>query len=99
MIVLEDPREIEDILVRRNKEFDKSSTAIDTMGPIFPLGTLSQRTTPELKAQKRLWADVMSNDFLHTAVAPQDSQGHAGDGRALETQGIYNTQGPTIQRL
>ncbi|KAK6210825.1 hypothetical protein LQW54_005873 [Pestalotiopsis sp. IQ-011] len=29
-----------------------------------------QYTTPKLKAQKRLWADVMSSEFLHKAAAP-----------------------------
>lgn len=70
LIILEDPQEIEDIIVRRNKEFDKAPMAIDTFSPMFPNATLSQYTTPKLKAQKRLWADVMSSEFLHKAAAP-----------------------------
>lgn len=70
MIILEDAREIEDILVRRNKEFDKAPMAIDIFGPMFPRATLGQYTTPELKAQKRLWADVMGTDFLRKVAAP-----------------------------
>lgn len=70
LIILEDPREIEDIIVRRNKEFDKAPMAIDTFSPMFPNATLAQYTTPKLKAQKRLWADVMSAEFLHKAAAP-----------------------------
>jgi hypothetical protein len=70
MIILEDPREIEDILVRRNKEFDKAPMAIDIFGPMFPKASLAQYTTPELKVQKRLWADVMSTDFLCKVAAP-----------------------------
>lgn len=70
MIVLEDPREIEDILARRAKEFDKSPMAVGILGPMFPRASLSQLTTPALKAQKRLWADVMSNDFLRRTAAP-----------------------------
>ncbi|EAQ84582.1 hypothetical protein CHGG_08596 [Chaetomium globosum CBS 148.51] len=42
IILLEDPREIEDIIF----------------------------TTPALKAQKRLWADTMSMDFLRRVAAP-----------------------------
>ncbi|KAI1383030.1 cytochrome P450 [Hypoxylon trugodes] len=70
LIVLEDPREIEDITLRRNKEFDKAPMAIDILAPMFPRGSISQYTTPELKAQKRLWADVMGSEFLRKAAAP-----------------------------
>lgn len=74
LIILEDPREIEDILLRRNKEFDKAPMAIDTFSPMFPNASLSQFTTPKLKAQKRLWADVMSAEFLRNAAAPNIHQ-------------------------
>ncbi|KAK3897004.1 cytochrome P450 3A24 [Staphylotrichum tortipilum] len=70
LITLEDPREIEDILVRRAKEFDKSPMVLDIFGPMFARASLAQLTTPALKAQKRLWADVMSNDFLRRTAAP-----------------------------
>ncbi|KAI1172234.1 cytochrome P450 [Nemania sp. FL0916] len=70
LIVLEDPREVEDILVRRQREFDKAPFAVDIMAPMFPNGTISQYTTPKLRAQKRLWADVMSTEFLRKTAAP-----------------------------
>ncbi|RYP21688.1 hypothetical protein DL765_002149 [Monosporascus sp. GIB2] len=70
LITLEDPREIEDIILRRNKEFDKATMAIDIFAPMFPRASIAQYTTPELKAQKRLWADVMGLDFLRKAAAP-----------------------------
>jgi hypothetical protein len=70
LIILEDAREIEDILVRRNKEFDKAPMALDIFGPMFPRASLAQYTTPKLKAQKRLWADVMSTEFLRKVAAP-----------------------------
>ncbi|KAI1340860.1 cytochrome P450 [Xylariaceae sp. FL0016] len=70
LITLEDPREIEDILLRRNKDFDKASTAIDVFAPMFPNASISQYTTPQLRAQKRLWADVMSVEFLRKAATP-----------------------------
>lgn len=69
LIVLEDPREIEDILVRRNKEFDKAPMSIDMVSPMFPNGELAQYTTPELRSQKREWADTMRPDFLHKTAA------------------------------
>lgn len=70
LIILDDPREIEDIIVRRNKEFDKAPIAIDIFSPMFPQASISQYTTPKLKAQKRLWADVMNTEFLRRAAAP-----------------------------
>lgn len=70
LVILDDPREIEDIVNRRNKEFDKAQMSIDFISPMFPHGTLSQFTTPELKAQKRLWVDVMGPDFLRRATLP-----------------------------
>lgn len=70
LILLEDPREIEDIVLRRNQEFDKAPMAVDTFRPLFATATTSQYTTPELRAQKRLWADVMSAEFLRKAAAP-----------------------------
>lgn len=70
LITLEDPREIEDILVRRNKEFDRAKMSIDIVAPMFPNGELAQYTTPELRVQKREWAEVMRPDFLRRTVAP-----------------------------
>lgn len=70
LIILEDPREIEDIMVRRNKEFDKAPMAVELMVPFFPNGTVAQYTTPDLRIQKRLWADVMNTNFLKSTVAP-----------------------------
>lgn len=70
MIILEDPREIEDILLRRAKEFDKAPMSIDLFGPMFPNSTLAQYTTPELRDQKRIWADTMKMEFLRKTAAP-----------------------------
>ncbi|KAH8784899.1 cytochrome P450 [Diaporthe sp. PMI_573] len=70
MVVIEDPREIEDIMIRRNKEFDKAPMSVDMVAPMFPNGTLAQYTTPQLRAQKRLWQDVMKPEFLRRVAAP-----------------------------
>lgn len=69
-IVLEDPREIEDILMRRNKEFEVAPMAVEMYGPMFPNALVSQYSTPELKAQKRLWVDAGNAEFLRVAAAP-----------------------------
>lgn len=49
MVIIEDPQEIEDIMVRRNKDFDKAPMAIDMFAPMSPNSTLAQYTTPKLK--------------------------------------------------
>ncbi|KAK0615083.1 cytochrome P450 [Bombardia bombarda] len=70
IIVIDDPREVEDVLVRRNREFDRSPLTTRFFQPMLPACTIAQLTTPALRAQKRLWSDVMSNDFLKRVVAP-----------------------------
>lgn len=70
MIILEDPYEIQDILLRRAKQFDKAPMSVDIFGPVFPNSTLAQYTTPELRELKRLWADTMKRDFLLKTAAP-----------------------------
>ncbi|SPQ24085.1 98bcb0d1-d493-4b7c-8817-0a47768b614d [Thermothielavioides terrestris] len=70
LIVVDDPREVEDIVVRRNKQFDRAPTFVGMFKPMFPTATISQFTTPALRAQKRLWADVMSTEFLRRVAAP-----------------------------
>ncbi|KAK3938644.1 cytochrome P450 [Diplogelasinospora grovesii] len=71
LVIVNDPREVEDILIRRNKEFDRSELTTQFFKPMLPSCTIAQLTTPALKAQKRLWSDVMSTDFLRRVVAPR----------------------------
>ncbi|KAI1750670.1 cytochrome P450 [Xylaria castorea] len=92
LIILEDPREIEDIVLRRNKEFDKAPTAIDIFAPMFPHASISQYTTPKLKAQKRLWADVMSTEFLRKAAAPNIHKA------TLELLELWNLKASTVHK-
>lgn len=68
-VVLEDPREIEDILMRRNKEFEVAPMAVEMYGPMFPNALVAQYSTPELKAQKRLWLDAGNAEFLRAVAA------------------------------
>lgn len=70
VVVVDDPREAEDILTRRNREFDRSVLTSQFFVPLFPRSTISQPTTPALKAQKRLWAGAMRTAFLDRVVAP-----------------------------
>ncbi|KAJ4302529.1 hypothetical protein N0V88_002678 [Collariella sp. IMI 366227] len=70
VVMLNDPIEAEDILTRRHHEFDRSIITRQYFLPFFPHSTIAQETTPELKAQKRLWAPVMNTTFLNQVVAP-----------------------------
>lgn len=69
-IVLEEPREIEDILLRHGKEFETAPLVVEMYGPIFPNALIAQYSTPELRAQKRQWVDAVNTEFLRAAVAP-----------------------------
>ncbi|KAK3331867.1 cytochrome P450 [Cercophora scortea] len=70
MVLVDDAREAEDILVRRTREFDRSPLTTQFFHPLLPRCTLAQLTTPALRAQKRLWGDVMGFEFLRRVVAP-----------------------------
>jgi hypothetical protein len=70
LLIVDDPREAEDILLRRNREFDRSELTTNLFSQLLPYCTIAQVTTPQLKAQKRLWSDVMNADFLRRVVAP-----------------------------
>lgn len=70
ILAVDDPREVEDILRRRGREFDRSSMTAAFFEPLLPGASISQLTTPELKAQKKLWAGAITSDFLARVVAP-----------------------------
>lgn len=70
-VVVNDPREVEDILVRRSREFDRAAGTARIFAIVMPRCTLAQQTTPALRAQKRLWSDVMGAGFLRRVVAPR----------------------------
>ena len=73
-IWLNDPRETEDILLRRTKEFDRAPSTIAMFKPLVPHASMVKTTNDEFKQQRRLWQDVMSPDFLRTVVAPNVHQ-------------------------
>ena len=69
-ICLDDPREIEDIMLRRTKEFDRAPSTIAFFKPLIPHATLAQPSNQVFKQQRRLWVDCMSPSFLRRVVAP-----------------------------
>ena len=69
-ICLDDPREVEDIMLRRTKEFDRAPSTIAFFKPLIPHATLVQPSNQVFKQQRRLWVDCMSPGFLRRVVAP-----------------------------
>ncbi|KAI1410986.1 cytochrome P450 [Hypoxylon sp. FL1857] len=67
-VVIDDPREVSDMLLRRPKEFDKSISA-GVWQTFVPHATSAQSTTPEWRAQRKTWQDTMHPDFLRRVVA------------------------------
>lgn len=70
LIFLDDPRETEDILLRRTKEFDRAPSTIAFFKPLLPHATFVQPSNQIFKQQRRLWVDCMSPGFLRRVVAP-----------------------------
>lgn len=71
LIFVDDVGEVENIVFNRTKQLDRAPITINTLLPLFPFSSILKRTTPEWRAQRRLWKDTMSNDFLRRIAAPQ----------------------------
>ncbi|TWU78561.1 hypothetical protein ED733_003365 [Metarhizium rileyi] len=70
-IFLDDDREIEDMLASRTKEFDRAPSTVGVFKPFFRHSSILKQTTAAWRAQRRLWADTMSADFLRRVAAPK----------------------------
>ena len=70
-IYIDDVREAEDIMVTRSKEFDRAPSTIGIFKPFVPHSSIIKLTTPEWRAQRRLWTDIMSTDFLQRVSGPK----------------------------
>lgn len=70
-IFLDDDREVENIMAHRTKEFDRAPSTIGVYKPFFRHSSILKQTTPEWRAQRHLWADTMSTDFLHRVAGPK----------------------------
>lgn len=65
MVVVSDFREIEDILTRRTKEFDRLDGTKDALNPLLREATLNMVSNDRFKAQRKLWAGVMTPEFVN----------------------------------
>lgn len=70
IVVLSDFREGQDILMRRGKEFDRSTNASDIFKGIIPNHHIVQKTNATWKSHRRLLQDLMSPGFLDGVAAP-----------------------------
>jgi hypothetical protein len=66
-VVVSDFRETHDILLHRQKEFDRSDFFQDIFGGVLPYHHIGHATTDKVKAQKRLLAGTMMPAFLNEA--------------------------------
>ncbi|QUC18263.1 uncharacterized protein UV8b_02504 [Ustilaginoidea virens] len=69
LIFVEDIQQVESIVCSRGGEFDRAPSTITAFRPFVPTSSILKLTTPEWRAQRRLWKDAMSGDFLRRVVA------------------------------
>ncbi|GAM86974.1 hypothetical protein ANO11243_049950 [Dothideomycetidae sp. 11243] len=69
IVILVDPRECHDIMVRRAREFDRSNGWKDIFTGTMPNNHLVLSTGERFRAQRKLLMDTMAPQFLHTVAA------------------------------
>ncbi|KAG5959831.1 hypothetical protein E4U57_000470 [Claviceps arundinis] len=67
LIFLDDAAAVSNIVCTRTKELDRAPITVS----FFPRSSILKQTTPEWRAQRRLWKDSMGQDFLHRIAAPK----------------------------
>ncbi|KAJ6021663.1 cytochrome P450 monooxygenase [Penicillium herquei] len=70
LLILGDFPEAHDILVRRNKDFDRSHTLGDLVWGVAPDHHIHLKTNAVWKSQRRLVQDLMTPSFLYTVAGP-----------------------------
>lgn len=69
-VCITDPREAQDILVRRSKEFDRSDFFKSAFGGPLANHHIVQDTNDKFRAGRRLVADTMTTPFLNAVGQP-----------------------------
>lgn len=64
-VIVTDARECHDVLLRRSREFDRSTFITDTVQPILGDFHFSFPSGPKQKAHRALISDLMTPGFLH----------------------------------
>ncbi|KAF2828307.1 cytochrome P450 [Ophiobolus disseminans] len=71
MVVISDYREIQDIVMRRTKEFDKPDMISDMFYGINEDHHTVKVSNDEFRYQRKLMQDLMAPQFLHNIAVPQ----------------------------
>jgi cytochrome P450 len=70
-IVIDDVREVKDILSNRTNEFDRAPRTQDAYRPLLPHCSLVKATGPAFKNQRRFWEGVTGTPFLRRVAEPK----------------------------
>lgn len=70
IVVLCDYREVQDILLRRGKEFDRANLQGDLFRPLVPNHHIHMKTNAAYKTHRKLIRDLMTPAFLNEVAAP-----------------------------
>lgn len=71
LVIVSDHATIEDILVRRTREFDRAQASINFFNLLIPNSTAAMRTNEHFRSQRNIWSGTMSPAFLNNVAAPQ----------------------------
>ncbi|KAH0044361.1 cytochrome P450, partial [Aureobasidium melanogenum] len=69
LLILSDFQEAHDIMTRRTKEFDRSTSSGDLVRGLGPKHHIHLKTTPVWRAQRRLVQDLMTPAFLNEVAS------------------------------
>ncbi|KKY33983.1 putative cytochrome p450 [Diaporthe ampelina] len=70
IVIVTDPREAQDVVLRRAKDFDRSMFFNDAFGGVLPNHHIIQPTNQKFRQGRRLLADTMTTGFLNKVAAP-----------------------------
>ncbi|KIX00555.1 uncharacterized protein Z518_09620 [Rhinocladiella mackenziei CBS 650.93] len=70
-IIIDDVREVKDILSNRTNVFDRAARTQDAYRNLLPHCSLVKLTTPAFKAQRRFWEGVTGTPFLRRVAEPK----------------------------
>ncbi|KAI0202785.1 cytochrome P450 [Astrocystis sublimbata] len=71
-LILSDPRESSDMLLRRFREFDHGQVSVDAFNGMIPNHHIAMYSSdPRFKGNREIIRDLMTPKFLHEVSAPQ----------------------------
>jgi hypothetical protein len=70
-IIIDDVREVKDILSNRTDVFDRAARTQDAYRDLLPHCSLVKLTTPAFKAQRKFWEGVTGTPFLRRVAEPK----------------------------